>query len=807
MARRLVRVFVFLVAVPLIVTVVTLGLFGQEQIVWTVNTMEENNASAVLQANTEFQKLGSKAVHQSSEQTQQISIDAVKSVTDKLAKIQSASLAATARDFSALTKSSSDSSMNKSLSTQKNTLSSVRDEMTTIFAQSSSNAQKQAAGNIEKAMLLLIDALMRQRAEQLALSVNDHLANAASDLTITAQMPDLRDGNIQGQKAILDALVRRFPQMTEVSVMDKHGRETAMSSSTHAVTSADLGQHAGDDFFVTAMNGKEYIGLANSSKQETVPRMILAVPIELYRGKVVGVLAAYLSLDELWDRIRNTRIGQQGFAYVLDEHDKPLLKPNKTSGDLLNNSATVENLKWRVVVAIPRSEAVLPILALKNDIAANTRTALKSMSSNLESTSRKASTHLQKEAVDIRNSTQMSMQERSHDVFKHLMDTTASQTRARVAKMQIDITHQTRETQKNNDQLMAKASSDAADGLTSRIQPLLKEAVSRANSRIGIVAILILAGSCAVSWLLAMFTAGRIVRPVVHLAKVTDEFANGNLEVRVDESADDEIGDLSKAFNSMAASLQQSQRELTEAEGQLVHSAKLASLGTLSAGVAHELNQPVAIIRGIAQQLAAEDGLSEELRSDLELIEKQTGRMVKIIRHLRTFSRAGGADHTLVDINQVAKDCLILIGEQLRAHNIEMEFILCDSLPRVLGDSNELEQVFINLITNARDALEDIPNAKITVSSQFDESNYTITIRDNGTGIPESVISKIFDPFFTTKEPGKGTGLGLSISHSIIQKHHGELRVHNDGGAVFTVTLPMAVEKELPEVEKLPTAA
>lgn len=250
------------------------------------------------------------------------------------------------------------------------------------------------------------------------------------------------------------------------------------------------------------------------------------------------------------------------------------------------------------------------------------------------------------------------------------------------------------------------------------------------------------------------------------------------------------------AFNSMAVSLQQSHDDLREAESQLVQSAKLASLGTLSAGVAHELNQPVAIIRGLAQQLRSEPGLASETLSDLEIIEGQTSRMMKIINHMRSFCHVGRNEIAPVDVNQVAKDCFILIGEQLRAHNIAVEMTLCEEAPPVLADANELEQVVLNLVTNARDALEGRPQATIHLRSWHEAGQFHLEVRDNGPGIPDDLVTRVFDPFFTTKEPGKGTGLGLSISHSIIRKYRGALHVNNDNGAVFTITLPLASAEE-----------
>jgi C4-dicarboxylate-specific signal transduction histidine kinase len=357
--------------------------------------------------------------------------------------------------------------------------------------------------------------------------------------------------------------------------------------------------------------------------------------------------------------------------------------------------------------------------------------------------------------------------------------------------MQNAIKSKSEQSQNDNDREMGRTTEATSTQIAERVQALSKDTITSARIRVAVMALVIMLVSCGIGSLIALITAGRIVRPVIRLAQAAHAIAAGDLQRRVDAHAPDEVGDLASAFNTMADSLQSSRADLNEAEGQLVQSAKLAALGTLSAGVAHELNQPVAIIRGIAQQLKQEEGFADDLKADIDIIEGQTGRMTKIIRHLRTFCRAGGAEFTEVDVHRTLQDCLLLIGEQLRTHNIEVEFQLCDAEPMVTGDANELEQVFLNLITNARDAMDGRASARITIGSYVRDSQLTIEFRDNGPGIPAEVFERIFDPFFTTKEAGKGTGLGLSISHTIIAKHHGELRAHNSNGAVFSIVLPL----------------
>jgi len=250
--------------------------------------------------------------------------------------------------------------------------------------------------------------------------------------------------------------------------------------------------------------------------------------------------------------------------------------------------------------------------------------------------------------------------------------------------------------------------------------------------------------------------------------------------------------------------------KLNETQVQLIQSAKLASIGELASGVAHELNQPLMVIRGslqlIQRNLQKNDLKNDELTGQFDLPLKNTKRMMNIINHLRSFSRQSKGGRNRLSINKVIKDSFTLINEQLRLHNIEVMATYTSDLPPIQGDENQLEQVMINLIANARDAMdkrEEVSeideNAekilKISTSRARDNGNWVeIMIGDSGEGIPDGDLDRIFDPFFTTKEVGKGTGLGLSISYGIIKDHQGEIEVAETGpaGTIFRMRLPVS---------------
>jgi C4-dicarboxylate-specific signal transduction histidine kinase len=489
---------------------------------------------------------------------------------------------------------------------------------------------------------------------------------------------------------------------------------------------------------------------------------------------------------------------------VLDREGRALLAPPPSGPRagrgraLIERSGRVGALGWQVIAAQPEDEVTEPIRALERGILQNTQTTLRAMRSDIGRVARGTSARLQKDALAVREQTAARVRNSSEQVFEALKQTTERQTKRTLVEMQHAIATRSRQTDEDSSRRMVGASAAASERLAERVTPLTAAALARANRRLALGALVILGVSCAAGCLVALLIAGRIVRPVIRLSQSARSIAEGDLDGRVDERAPDEIGDLAAAFNSMAASLQKSRAELQGAEAQLVQSAKLASLGTLAAGVAHELNQPVAIVRGISQQLRGEPGLSPDVRADLELIEGQTSRMMKIIKHLRTFSRVGGPELADVAVNAVVRDCFVLVGAQLKAHDIDVEWDLCEDEPGrgggalVRGDANELEQVFLNLITNARDAVENRKGGRLAISSRLEGDRFVLVFRDNGTGIPEAVLPHIFDPFFTTKDPGKGTGLGLSISHGIIAKHGGTITARNDNGAVFTISLPVA---------------
>ena len=225
-------------------------------------------------------------------------------------------------------------------------------------------------------------------------------------------------------------------------------------------------------------------------------------------------------------------------------------------------------------------------------------------------------------------------------------------------------------------------------------------------------------------------------------------------------------------------------------EEQLQHSEKMASIGLLAAGVAHEVNTPLAGISSYTQLLRAEFAAEDPKSPLLEKIEKQTFRAAKIINNLLNFSRAGSADLGPIDVNRVLGDVLSLVEHQLDAAHIKVRRELHAELPPVRGNENKIQQVFFNLVLNARDAMP--RGGWLTVKTDADQDGVTIEVADTGHGISKEDVKRIYDPFFTTKGIGRGTGLGLSVTYGILQEHGGAIFVDSapGKGTTFTVTLP-----------------
>jgi PAS domain S-box-containing protein len=242
-----------------------------------------------------------------------------------------------------------------------------------------------------------------------------------------------------------------------------------------------------------------------------------------------------------------------------------------------------------------------------------------------------------------------------------------------------------------------------------------------------------------------------------------------------------------------------------ERQAQLVQASKMATLGEMATGMAHELNQPLNVMRIGADFVAKMIGRGQEISDEQLLtvsrnISEQVERATNIINHLREFGRKGDSKVYPVDLNQPIRDLLTIMGEQLRLHDIEVNLEMDKAIPKIMAGRNRLEQIFLNLVTNAMDAMEkrgteDVK--KITVTTYMEGDLVVAEVSDTGKGISERIGEKIFEPFFTTKDVGKGTGLGLSITYGLVRDFKGSIDVEStpDVGTTFRVRFPAYKEK------------
>ncbi|MFT5726621.1 MAG: PAS domain S-box-containing protein [Desulforhopalus sp.] len=248
-------------------------------------------------------------------------------------------------------------------------------------------------------------------------------------------------------------------------------------------------------------------------------------------------------------------------------------------------------------------------------------------------------------------------------------------------------------------------------------------------------------------------------------------------------------------------------RTMTE---QLINQEKMASVGQMAAGVAHEINTPLGIILGYTQLMLDDFNAESETHNSLLVMERQTKACRRIVADLLKFSRQADSAKTFININNIVREVLAVTEHTLNINQVEIVRSFAKNLPQVIGDAEKLHQVFINLFNNAQFAMEN--GGQIFVTTKSVASEVLVSIQDTGSGIPDDIINKIFDPFFTTKDVGKGTGLGLSVSYGIIKDHGGRINVVSPvtdattdetvQGTVFHIWLPANITPNDEDMEQ-----
>jgi len=297
----------------------------------------------------------------------------------------------------------------------------------------------------------------------------------------------------------------------------------------------------------------------------------------------------------------------------------------------------------------------------------------------------------------------------------------------------------------------------------------------------------------AVSLMIYLLVNRIVLKPVTEIVAATRKVAGGDLHYTIALPQRDEIGALAQAFNAMTQKLSEAQRQVYQAE-------KLAAVGQLAAGVAHEINNPLTGVLTYSSFLLKRAADKPEFRDDLEVIVRETQRCRGIVKGLLDFARPSPPEKHPTDINDVVERAIRIVQTQLAAHGVEVQKQLRADLPMVQADANQIQQIIVNLLLNANDAIGERGGAVTLGTSlrtngggaQVPGPAVEISVRDTGCGIPPANLDRIFEPFFSTKGR-KGTGLGLAVAWGIVEKHNGRIEVESEvgKGTAFRVLLPV----------------
>lgn len=293
---------------------------------------------------------------------------------------------------------------------------------------------------------------------------------------------------------------------------------------------------------------------------------------------------------------------------------------------------------------------------------------------------------------------------------------------------------------------------------------------------------------------------------------LTQQAAQEQLEVRVEERTAD-LNRTNAQLLEEVAERKAAETRLRKTQTELVQAGKLAALGQMSAALSHEFNQPLAAVKSYAENALKllERNRTPETRENISRISEMTDRMASISKHLRNFARRPMEKVRPVPLVQIVNDAIGLLQPRLRGSGAKLNFAQPDEEVWVMGGHIRLQQVVVNLLTNALDAMKDRQPVQIDIALQTDADTCVLSVRDYGAGVSEKEMGQVFDPFFTTKQPGEGMGLGLSISYNIVKDFGGTLQVsnHDEGGAVFSIDLLLAGEtaNENQEIRAQETAA
>lgn len=320
---------------------------------------------------------------------------------------------------------------------------------------------------------------------------------------------------------------------------------------------------------------------------------------------------------------------------------------------------------------------------------------------------------------------------------------------------------------------------------------LLRAPFAREQMIVTVRFLLLMTAATAASLILIFLVTMVVMRPIERIVEMSRKFIAGDITARVGIRPSGEMGVLCRAVDYMADAVAERENQMKQAiQHQVTRAEKLASIGRLAAGVAHEINNPLTGVLTFSHLLREKPNMDAQDREDLDLIIRETTRAADIVRGLLDFARERPVLMERVDLNEVVRRTVRLIANQKKFDRIVIEELLQEDLPEVRGDMNQLQQVLLNLSLNACTAMPD--GGKLTIRTAVEGDEVLLKTADTGCGIKPEHLDRIFEPFFTTQDVGRGTGLGLSVTHGIVEQHGGRLEVQSrEGeGSTFTIRLP-----------------
>jgi signal transduction histidine kinase len=538
--------------------------------------------------------------------------------------------------------------------------------------------------------------------------------------------------------------------------------------------------------------------------------ILLAVILGFFAYKELRTIGTRLTLVETADDITNTILEVRRYEKnFLLYRDSASLRELKQYLAILNKN--IDNIQTEIITEIgsgsyeTMKKAITEYERLIDTIAANLRSQ-EEQEALVRDSGRKTERTLGRAELQsflvlrrFEKNIMLYRSKESYAVFRKVVDATAFEHRRDVQHYDMLVTglYHLYEAERNAEEAMrvtAREIQSFTQNLSKKERSDIATTIKMSVSLLLIALVLIV----LVGTVINIKLATSIATPIRTLEKITKKIAQGDFSESIEVKGKDELASLEVAFNQMEErlknalwSLEHTIEKLREKQAQLVEAEKLASVGKLAAGIAHEINNPLTSVLTFSNLMLEQCPPGDPRHEKLKLMARETDRARNIVRQLLNFGRETVIKPVRININQPVSEIADSLVAQDAFKGIELAVKLGENLPSINADPAQIGQVVLNILLNAIHSIT--PPGRIDVATRMNEHDVEIVFSDTGAGIPEEHLHKIFDPFFTTKDAFKGTGLGLAVSYGIIKKHGGDIEVASEvgKGTTFTVKLPM----------------